>query len=106
MRIVNPDFFITTAIGNLQGSKRLAIGEHSIVYEKLLSIGSRTTTAKTRQNRGFIAVCTFTFNKKNASPAGTLLAYFVVMEGNESLCPLCGRELAGPCNKHHLLPIS
>jgi len=22
------------------------------------------------------------------------------------LCPLCGRTLAEPCNKHHLLPIS
>lgn len=24
----------------------------------------------------------------------------------EELCPLCSRPLAGPCNKHHLIPIS
>src|ERR687890_589224 len=24
----------------------------------------------------------------------------------ENLCPLCGRELAGPCNRHHLIPVS
>lgn len=25
---------------------------------------------------------------------------------SESICPLCGRDLAEPCNKHHLLPLS
>lgn len=25
---------------------------------------------------------------------------------SKSICPLCGRDLAGPCNKHHLLPKS
>jgi hypothetical protein len=25
---------------------------------------------------------------------------------NPDICPLCGRPLAEPCNKHHLLPIS
>jgi hypothetical protein len=28
------------------------------------------------------------------------------MEATETICPLCGREMADPCNKHHLLPIS
>jgi hypothetical protein len=28
------------------------------------------------------------------------------METNESICPLCGREMAEPCNKHHLFPVS
>ncbi|HEX2608934.1 MAG TPA: HNH endonuclease [Flavisolibacter sp.] len=23
-----------------------------------------------------------------------------------AICPLCGRELAEPCNRHHLLPLS
>lgn len=25
---------------------------------------------------------------------------------SKSICPLCGRDLAEPCNKHHLLPKS
>src|SRR3954463_2255229 len=28
------------------------------------------------------------------------------MEPNENICPLCGRQMAEPCNRHHLLPIS
>ncbi|WP_018611202.1 HNH endonuclease [Segetibacter koreensis] len=24
----------------------------------------------------------------------------------ENTCPLCGREIAQPCNRHHLLPLS
>lgn len=28
------------------------------------------------------------------------------MSAEEQLCPLCGRPLAGPCNRHHLLPLS
>jgi 5-methylcytosine-specific restriction endonuclease McrA len=28
------------------------------------------------------------------------------MEDNENRCPLCGRPLAKPANKHHLIPIS
>ena len=28
------------------------------------------------------------------------------MENTESICSLCGRTMAGPCNKHHLVPIS
>ncbi|TDH21683.1 HNH endonuclease [Segetibacter sp. 3557_3] len=24
----------------------------------------------------------------------------------ENVCPLCGRELAGLCNRHHLVPLS
>ena len=24
----------------------------------------------------------------------------------DNLCPLCGRKLDGPCNRHHLLPLS
>ena len=24
----------------------------------------------------------------------------------EDICPLCGRALAEPCNKHHLIPLS
>jgi hypothetical protein len=24
----------------------------------------------------------------------------------ENICPLCGRPLAPPCNKHHLIPLS
>lgn len=27
-------------------------------------------------------------------------------EVNEELCPLCGRPLAEPMNRHHLIPIS
>lgn len=25
---------------------------------------------------------------------------------NEEYCQLCGRKLAGPCNRHHLIPLS
>ena len=25
---------------------------------------------------------------------------------SENLCPLCGRPMANPCNRHHLLPLS
>ena len=32
------------------------------------------------------------------------LAYIAPAE--KALCPLCGRELAPPANKHHLLPVS
>lgn len=28
------------------------------------------------------------------------------MRNGEEFCPLCTRPLAGPCNRHHLLPIS
>jgi hypothetical protein len=28
------------------------------------------------------------------------------MEQEEGLCPLCGRKLAHPYNRHHLLPLS
>ena len=28
------------------------------------------------------------------------------MENDENICPLCGRLMAEPCNRHHLLPIS
>lgn len=27
-------------------------------------------------------------------------------ETTPDLCPLCGRPLAAPCNRHHLLPLS
>lgn len=27
-------------------------------------------------------------------------------EATEDECPLCGRPLAQPCNRHHLLPLS
>lgn len=27
-------------------------------------------------------------------------------ETTPDLCPLCGRQLAAPCNRHHLLPLS
>jgi 5-methylcytosine-specific restriction endonuclease McrA len=27
-------------------------------------------------------------------------------ETTETLCPLCGRLLAEPCNRHHLVPLS
>ena len=29
-----------------------------------------------------------------------------VMRNGDEFCPLCTRPLAGPCNRHHLLPIS
>ena len=29
-----------------------------------------------------------------------------MQEMNDNLCPLCGRPLAEPSNKHHLIPIS
>jgi hypothetical protein len=29
-----------------------------------------------------------------------------MLENPENICPLCGRELAGICNKHHLMPLS
>ena len=28
------------------------------------------------------------------------------MTGTDSICALCGRELAEPANKHHLIPVS
>jgi len=28
------------------------------------------------------------------------------LSSNPDICPLCGRPLAGPFNKHHLLPLS
>src|ERR1700712_979275 len=28
------------------------------------------------------------------------------MENDNEICPLCGRELAEPANRHHLVPIS
>jgi hypothetical protein len=28
------------------------------------------------------------------------------LSSTNDICPLCGRPLAGPCNKHHLLPLS
>ncbi len=28
------------------------------------------------------------------------------MNSNENICPLCGRELSEPANKHHLIPVS
>jgi hypothetical protein len=35
-----------------------------------------------------------------------LIAYAFTMKNEESICPLCGRELAEPANKHHLIPVS
>ena len=29
-----------------------------------------------------------------------------MMEPETEICPLCGRQLAEPCNRHHLLPLS
>jgi len=34
------------------------------------------------------------------------LVFLVCMEKIEAVCPLCGRPIAEPSNRHHLLPIS
>jgi hypothetical protein len=44
--------------------------------------------------------------QKIFTTAGISIADVWLMENNVSICPLCGRELAEPANKHHLIPVS
>lgn len=30
----------------------------------------------------------------------------MIVGDSKDICPLCGRQLVPPCNKHHLLPLS
>lgn len=42
----------------------------------------------------------------SAGLEGTLIADNLLMEETEDICPLCGRQIAEPANKHHLIPVS